>query len=273
MASIADSRTRARDLAVAVAGFRGCRQMPYKSMGLRYRILSPVLSPVLPVLRKDEVVTRATLQPSYIPVSEISAAHIAFSADDEPGRLDDQTKAVLQTISSRGCIAFAAACYEWVIYRFPVPPYELLPYHCQEAFWLYAMKQEDHFDFNRPQFDEPFEPAEMAIVSATEAVLQAIYIHEHFGPPATEAAECAQLAIFVLADPAPFLAWQAQVLELLARHCARDEDAPDGKPVPRELFNPTFLFRDEDRNGLVESYVATVDVTNNRFLRPAEGED
>ena len=218
--------------------------------------------------------------PPYIPVDDIAVEDIQYEWSEwdpyEPiGMPSEDVENRLENVSNFGITAFALGCAEWVVYRLSRLSADATPLQFIEACWVTLMGFDEALP---PESDEDDwqGPVRAAIDLSLMTVLNTVYLAEE-AAPTNHGALAAKIATHVLVDPAPFLAWQDRVLERLEKYCARDENRPDGLPVPREILDPGVDLETADRNALIGAFVEGVDFQANPFLadmdRPEEEED
>jgi hypothetical protein len=207
--------------------------------------------------------------PPYVPVDRISHGAITYKWNDRDhaenvGLPDEQTKKRLRAVSNWGVTAFAIGCAEWVIYRFNRLFTDRLPYDYLEAFWVFVMGNQEALPgqtVNREWLGPIRGPMNMALMT----VLNTVFLSEDASAAYTGAV-AELIALLVLNDATPFLNWRDQVLDRLMRDFPRDEDSPDGPPVPREILDPSFAFSDDMRERLISAFLRDIDYKANPLI-------
>jgi hypothetical protein len=207
--------------------------------------------------------------PSYVPVESIARPQIRHKWDDfdpyEPlAWPDENTKTRLATVSNHGITAFAIGCAEWVVYRLSPPSSDQTPFDYLEAFWVYVMGHPRALppETEHEQWTGPIRgPMNLALMT----VLNTVYLSED-GPAIQNGALAAQIALHVLEDHSAFLSWQGLVLSRLGEHAARDEENPDGPPLPREILDPSVSMTDFKTGDAIDAFVRRAVEGGNPFL-------
>jgi len=102
--------------------------------------------------------------------------------------------------------------------------------------------------------------------------LNTIYLSEE-GPPVQNSALSAQIVLHVLHDPKPFISWQEKILCRLVKYFRRNEDEPTGKPICREIIDPSIDLDERKIKVFINKFLKKVDFTNNPFLSEITSHD
>lgn len=191
----------------------------------------------------------------------------------QPG--DAQLRERALGLSHRARIALTIAIAEWIVHRFDRVSEDRLCHDYLEALWAWNIDWRHAIRF-RPidrEWQGPIRgPLELVIIIANDAFESC----EEQASSEAAPAWMSQLAVHVLPDAAPFLAWRERVVERLERHHPWEYDEHDyflehdfrGAPVPRELFDLERDYDPEQAELLLAQFVARLD-PGNPFLRDA----
>ncbi|HDH04683.1 MAG TPA: hypothetical protein ENH01_03075 [Nitrospirae bacterium] len=213
------------------------------------------------------------ITPKYIPIHIISQKNVQHEWSDwdpyEKIHLPNEgTMTVLSKVSNRGVTAFAIGCAEWVVYRFRKLSSDKTPYDFLESCWVLVMGNE----YVQPEGMEESEwkgPIRGAIDLALLTIVNTWNVSE-YGSAEQEGGFAAQIALLVLQDKSLFLDWQEKVLQRLIKYYPRDEEAPDGPPVPREVLYPSVDLETVQSDQLIKAFLSKVDYKSNPFLKDIE---
>lgn len=213
--------------------------------------------------------------PGYIRLAEIQSKIIRYKWDDwdvevaeEP--IDEDLLSRLQKVSQRASAAFGVASAEWIIFRFArLMDYEE-PFWYLEAAWAQIIDARYGLEWDPLQagWEGPvMGPIRQALMWVGDAIEQVDDDLE----PAESGATLARLSEYVLPIPDAYHFWCHQALARLEKFFPLDEKDSKGDVVPREVMDPSFDFRVNAIEHLVNSYLSRLDREDNPFLNSPEG--
>jgi hypothetical protein len=216
--------------------------------------------------------------PNYIEAANIQDANIRFPWDDwnveqaeEP--VDEEFVERLKRISQRGIVAFTAGSAEWIVQRFAALSDDPLPEQYVETAWAmmvdlrYCGVTWDDYTVESATWTGPVRrPLSIAMVRV-EYTFQAII---EYGDIELSAAWISDLAQHVMTDPAPYREWQERTIERFEELYPYNTEDKLGEVVPREALDPSFDFRVEQTQDLVNRFLSNANPGNNTFLNTPE---
>lgn len=214
--------------------------------------------------------------PSHIPVAVLEAAPVRHAWDDyDPykpiGKSEEPTMQALERLTDRAIIAYAAACAEWVVWRFRKLLPDPAPLNFLEACWAFEMDK--GIQAPRPLKGEEWRgPIRGAVDLALVSVLNTYYTTES-GAGHVEGAFGEKVARHVLPNPDVFLAWRKTALDRLQKHFPRKPEDVWGPPVPRETFDPSKTLTAESIDGYARDFLAGLPFDRNPLLKRTGGDN
>lgn len=213
--------------------------------------------------------------PTYIPLAAIQSNQIRYEWDDwnveaaeEP--INDELLERLQKVSQRASTAFSIASAEWIVFRFATLMDFEEPFWYLETAWAQLIDARYGLEWDPLQagWDGPvMGPIRQALMWVGDAIEQV----EDDLEPADSVATLARLTEYVLPTLDAYRVWCDQVLVRLERSFPFDEMDTKGDVVPREALDPSFDFKAEEIEPLVNVYLSRLDCEANPFLNSAEG--
>ena len=212
--------------------------------------------------------------PPYIPLVEIQKNRIPYAWDDwnveaaeEP--IDEVLLKRLQRLSQRASGAFAIASAEWIVYRFAHLIDQGEPLQYLETAWAQLIDARYGLEWDPLQagwVGPVMGPIRQALMWVGDAIEQ---IDDDLEPEES-AATLAKLTNYVLSSHHAYETWCENVLSRLETAFPRDDDDPKGDVVPREAMNPSFGFKLEEIESLVNRFLFSLDRDGNPFLSSPE---
>jgi hypothetical protein len=191
---------------------------------------------------------------------------------------DEKLEARLETISERAILAFECAAAEWIVYRFGGLDTDPAPWAFLEAAW--AMTIDPRYSgygkgpgwqhFATKGWDGPVRRPIKKALDRLEMSIEHL-ASEYKADPSTSAALLHALAAYVMSDPGPYERWAEQVLERFESMYPRDLEDPLGDPVPREATDPSYDFKIERAESLINAFLSGLNYRSNMFLSTPEG--
>jgi hypothetical protein len=206
---------------------------------------------------------------TFVPYDRIQKAPVTHAWSDwNPysvlGESNSDTELALAQLTDNACIAYAAACAEWVVGRFALMLDDSRPWQFLEACWAYEMS--DQFrcppESNEAEWKGPIRgPIDLALMT----VLNTAYAVEDESAH-IDAAFAELIPLHVIADQSLFLQWREQVLPKLRGLAARESVGRARLPVPREALDPRLSVTERLARELAARFLARVDPSKNPFL-------
>lgn len=175
----------------------------------------------------------------------------------------------MRKVAFRANIAFTTACGEWIIHRFGLLSNDPVPIQNMEASWA-GIIDPCYSVYWEPLDEEWLGPIRGALSLAIIFSLEAIGDACQYTDPAVSSNRASNLAEHIMTSPGPFRVWRERVVERLERLYPLDEDDPMGDVVPREALDPTFDFRPQLTEQLVQAFLDNLIASANPFLRSPE---
>jgi hypothetical protein len=223
--------------------------------------------------------------PSYILAASVQATAIRYTWDDWNVRsaeqpLDIELIRVLETLPLRTTVAYAIGSAEWLVYRFLPLVQDNAPWAFLEASW--AMMIDDHYtnygdatgwaEYSQHDWAGAIKGPVKSALLAVESGLEELAWHAPEHPPnylkymARLAGQINALTQHVLPDATAYRQWSGQVIERLKAVYRLIEGDEIGDVVPPQAVDPSFPFKPERTEELVNVYLKGLDYTKNPFL-------
>lgn len=211
--------------------------------------------------------------PRYIDAADVQDVTIRYLWDDwnveqaeEP--IDEEFHKRLTGISQRAIIAFTIGTAEWIVYRFSALCDDSLPSQYVEAAWAQIV----HWLYEGSSWEDQavtadwIGPVKGPLGIAMTRVMYAIQSARDDEDPELRAAWIANLAPYVMSNPAPYQEWRELVMKRFTVLYPRNPDETLGEVVPRAALDPNSGFQPEQTEDLINDSLATLDYKTNPFL-------
>jgi hypothetical protein len=212
--------------------------------------------------------------PGYIRAARIADPVLRYEWDDWKlrkifDRDDNSFHERMGRVSYRAALAFTIATGEWVVHRYDAISSDPEPLLHMEAMWAGVVD---------PRYVKYWEPSDeywlgpirgalrLAIIFSLEAMVDA----EACGDVGLSSDRSSNVALRVLPDAGPYLAWRELVVQRLEQLYPFDSHDPMGDVVPREALDSEIDFRREMTEELVNRYLRSLTPEANRFLASPE---
>jgi hypothetical protein len=213
-------------------------------------------------------------EPHYIRAARVADVAIRYEWDDWKLQAifdNDQNdfRERMGRLSYRAALAFTIATGEWTVRRFDAVSVDPEPLLHLEAMWAGVV------DSRYVRYWEPPDqywlgpirgPMRLAIIFTLEAMVDG----DACGDVGLSADRAVNVALRVLPDQRPYLAWRERVVQRLERLYPFDPEDPMGDVVPREAMDPDAEFDVTMTEKLVNRYLRALNPGVNRFLASAE---
>jgi hypothetical protein len=214
-------------------------------------------------------------EPSHIRAARIADQALRYEWDDWQlqaifNRADESFRERMGRVSYRAALAFTIATGEWIVRRYDTVSADVEPLLHMEAMWA-GVVDSRYVKYWEPEDEDwlgPIRgPLRLAIIFSLEAMVDL----DACGDVGLSADRAVNVALRVLLDPGPYLAWRERVVERLESLYPFDPRDPMGDVVPREALDSDVDFRPEMTEELVNRYLRRLTPEANRFLAsPAE---
>jgi hypothetical protein len=216
----------------------------------------------------------ALSEPRYIRAARVSEPALRYTWDDwQLQAIFDNTQNAFRErmgrVSYRAALAFTIATGEWIVHRFDAVSDDPEPLRHMEAMWAGVV------DSRYVRYWEPPDeywlgpirgPLRLAIIFTLEAMVDG----DACGDVGLSADRAVNVAVRVLPNADPYLAWRERVVERLERLYPFDPHDPMGDVVPREALDPDTEFDVALTNELVNHYLRGLSPSANDNLAPPE---
>ena len=215
--------------------------------------------------------------PSYLTGANLQDPSIRYKWDDwneeQADRpIDKKFQARLKGLSQRAIIAFTVGSAEWIVHRYATLTDVKMPALYLEMAWANivdfnycAMTWQDYEDA-----DEWVGPIKRPVAIAMDRVDNAFQAVIGDKRPDIRAARITNLAVYVMTDPAPYVAWRERTMARLEALYPLDPNDRLGEVVPREALDPDYPFDVNQTEQLVNQFLASLNPKANAFLNPAD---
>lgn len=217
--------------------------------------------------------------PDYIARLGIADVPVEYAWNDaDPGaihRQDERLATYIAKMSDRGVVALSCGFAEWIAWRLHRKSDVAVLLDAIEAVWAglidwryLAPLARNSAAPRRKDWRGPVRGP----VYATFDLLGDVVWRATRRTYTAEASTClSTLAVHVLPDPTPFLAWRTLAINRLSSLYPFVLDDRVGPPVPRQALAPDFVDESDAGQLLLDTFLRSLDYRRNPFLRsPAE---
>jgi hypothetical protein len=174
-------------------------------------------------------------------------------------------------MSDRAALAFSLGAIEWTLWRLRTELPDDRPFQFLDAAygglvdWLYLKS------FDLPTWEEEFDRAVGGPLAASFWLLQEAFTEARRGRPFIHMpVSISEVALRVCGRPDAFKAWRRTVIERLVETDPMNLPAPTGRPVPRDILDPSYVPSPSADSERIGAYLAGLDWRTNPFLRPPD---